>query len=207
MLTLNYTKREGSDALGIIPAVFYGKKQVSTPISINLADFLKIWKQAGESSVISLNGTEGNFDVLIHDMDKHPVTGVIRHVDFYVFEKGKKIEVSIPLEFIGVSPAVKELSMNLVKVLREIKVSASPENLPHSIDVDISSLTDVDSNISAKDILLPKGVTLEEDPDEIVVSVSGPKLEELDEPSVAPDLSSIEVAKKGKKEEEEVVSE
>lgn len=207
MFTLQYTKRDAGVESSFIPAVFYGKKQASTSIAVDVASFTKVWKQAGESSVVNLTGPLGSFDVLIQDIDVHPVTGAIRHADFYVFEKGKKVEVSIPIEFVGVSPAVKDLGGNLVKVLREIKVIASPENLPHSIEVDISPLTTLESNMSVADIVLPAGVTLAEDAEEIVASITGPKAEESEEPTVAPDLSSIEVAKKGKKDEEEVPAE
>lgn len=208
MITLNYVERkEVGDSTdlrtgGYIPAVFYGKKQASTSIAILRSDFSKVWKQAGESSVVSLVGPNGNVDALIHEVDQDPVTEIPRHADFYVFEKGKKIEVSIPLVFVGVSPAVKDLSGNLVKVMHEITIEASPEHLPHEIEVDISSLVDFDAQILAKDLKLPTGVTIPGDSEEVVASVSAPKAEEVEEPTVAPDLSTIEVAKKGKKDEE-----
>ncbi len=208
MITLNYVPRKevgDSSALrdqGFIPAVFYGKKQASTSIAILRSEFSKVWKVAGESSVVSLTGPAGVVDALIHDVDQDPVTEIPRHADFYVFEKGKKLQVSIPLVFVGVSPAVKDLSGNLVKVMHEITIEASPENLPHEIEVDISLLVDFDAQILAKDLTLPKGVTIAGDVEEVVASVSAPKAEEIEEPTVAPDLSTIEVAKKGKKDEE-----
>lgn len=208
MVTLNYIERKDvGDSVnlrntGSIPAVFYGNKQASSPISVKTSEFIKVWKEAGESSVISLVGSLGTVDALIHDVDIDPVTEIPRHADFYVFEKGKKIEVNIPLAFVGVSPAVKDLSGNLVKVMHELAIEASPENLPHEIEVDISTLVNFDSQILAKDIILPKGVTLASVEDEVVASVSAPRADEAEEPAVAPDLSSIEVVKKGKKDEE-----
>lgn len=208
MVTLNYIERKkvGNSTdlrkAGSIPAVFYGKKQASSPISVKTSEFIKVWKEAGESSVISLVGSLGTVDALIHDVDIDPVTEIPQHADFYVFEKGKKIEVNIPLAFVGVSPAVKDLSGNLVKVMHELAIEASPENLPHEIEVDISTLVNFDSQILAKDIILPKGVTLASVEDEVVASVSAPRADEAEEPAVAPDLSSIEVVKKGKKDEE-----
>lgn len=208
MVTLNYIERKevgNSTELrnaGSIPAVFYGKKQPASSVSVNTSEFIKVWRQAGESGVVSLVGPLGTIDALIHDVDIDPVTEAPRHADFYVFEKGKKIEVNIPLVFVGVSPAVKDLAGNLVKVMHELAIEASPENLPHEIEVDISSLVDFDSQILAKDIVLPKGVTLASDEDEVVASVSAPRADEAEEPAVAPDLSSIEVVKKGKKDEE-----
>src|SRR5207244_3985823 len=97
MLTLNVEKRTDSVSLytlrqkGFMPAVFYGKKEKSTPISILQKDFIKAWKKAGESSVVSLTMSDGEVEALIHEVDLDPVTGVPRHADFYVFEKGKEI--------------------------------------------------------------------------------------------------------------------
>ncbi len=182
---------------GKIPAVFYGHKEASTPVAISLKDFKKIWKEAGESTVITLTGLGAEKEALIHDVDFEPVSGELRHADFYVLEKGKKVAVAIPLNFIGVAPAVKELAGTLVKVLHEIEIECLPKDLPHAIDVDISSLVDFESQIEAKDITLPAGVTLKEKANEVVALVFEAK-EEILEAAPAPDLSTIEVEKRGK---------
>ena len=188
---------------GKIPAVFYGKKEKSMPISIDLAEFNKVLKEAGESTVITLKIENGEKEALIKDVDFDPVTNVPRHADFYVFEKGHKLEVSVPLEFIGVSSAVKESGGTLVKVLYELNIKAMPKDLPHEIKVDITPLENFESRILAKDIKLPEGVELQEKPEEVVALVEEVK-EEVEVVEAAPvDLSSIEVEKKGKKEEEE----
>ena len=209
MLTLKaeirdtHTEPESVRKAGKIPAVFYGKKEASTPISVPKADFLKVWKEAGESSVVTLETPEGSKESLIQDVDLDPVTGVPRHADFYVFEKGHKVEVELPIEFVGVSLAVKDLSGMFVKVLYKLKVKAMPKNLPHDINIDISSLANFGDQILAKDIVLPTGVELRENPEEVIALVSAPR-EEKEEEVIAPiDLSEIEVMKKGKEDTEE----
>lgn len=193
------TKLDGLRKAGRIPAVFYGKKEPSTPISINTVDFLKVWKQAGESSVVVLDTPEGEKESLIHDIDFDPVKGTPRHADFYVFEKGHKVEVEVPLEFEGVAPAIKDLGGSLVKVVHAVRVEAMPKDLPHDIKIDISSLVDFTSQILAQDIVMPHGVTLLEKPEEVIALVSAPREEKEEE--VAPiDLDAIEVEKKGKDE-------
>lgn len=206
MLTLKaetrdiHIKPEAVRKAGKIPAVFYGKKEASTPISIGKVDFLKVWQEAGESSVVTLETPEGVKESLIQDVDLDPITGNPRHADFYVFEKGHKVEVELPLEFIGVSPAVKDLGGILVKVVHELEVIAMPKDLPHHIEVNISSLSNFEDQILAKDLVLPTGVELKENPEEVVALVSAPREEKEEE--VAPvDLSQIEVEKKGKEEE------
>lgn len=185
---------------GKMPAVFYGKKTEATPISIVQKEFVKAWKVAGESGVVTIKSDKGSVDTLIKDVDIDPVTEAVRHADFYVFEKGKKIEVDVPLEFEGVSVAMKDLGGILVKALHEIKISADPQNIPHDIKVDISALETMDSVILAKDLALPVGVTLVENPEEVVAAIT--KMKEEVEETAPVDLSTIEVEKKGKKEEE-----
>lgn len=207
-LTINAEKRskvgkvESLRNLGLVPAVYYGKKQSSTPIQIKKTDFLKAWKEAGESTVVTIKTSEGSVDALIVDVDFDPVKHEPRHVDFYVFEKGHKVEVAIPLEFVGIAPAIKDLGGVLVKSLHEVKIKADPAKLPHQIEVDISTLVDFSSHILAKDIKLDTGIELMEEPEEVVATVSAPREEKEEEPTAPIDLSQIEVEKKGKKEEE-----
>ena len=212
MITLTVTKRntpsnlEKLRAEGFIPAVFYGRKEASTAISVKDTDFLKVWKQAGESSVITLDCDGEMHDALIHEVSKDAVVGNVLHVDFYIIEKGKKVEVNIPINFIGVAPAQKDLGGSLVKVMHDLPIEAEAKNLPHEIDVDISSLVDFEARILAKDIKLPAGVSLTVDAEEIVALVTAAKEEEAEE-VVSADISSIELSeKKGKKEEEEAAA-
>ena len=213
MLTLKAEIRDKTDKLdrirkaGRVPAVFYGKKEASTAISIPQIDFLKVWKAAGESSVITLETPKGIKESLIQDVDLDPITGIPRHADFYVFEKGHKVEVELSLEFTGISPAVKDLGGMFVKVLYKLKVEAMPKDLPHGINVDISSLVNFGDQILAQDIVLPPGIKLREHPEEVVALVSAPR-EEKEEEVVEPvDLSEIEVEKKGKEDATEAVPE
>lgn len=205
MFTLKVEKRDLKESLdsirssGKIPAVFYGPKDPSTPIKVVLADFKKAWKTAGESTVVVLEGEGIDADVLIHQVDLHPVTDVAIHADFYAIEKGKKLSVDVPLVFVGVSGAVKDLGAVLVKVAHEVEIEALPKDLPHTLEVDISGLVAFDSVLTAADIKLPAGVVLKVKPEEVIASVYEPK-EEVEAAPV--DLSAIEVEKKGKEAKE-----
>ncbi|OHA24340.1 MAG: hypothetical protein A3B11_02155 [Candidatus Taylorbacteria bacterium RIFCSPLOWO2_01_FULL_44_26] len=185
-------------AKGVLPAVFYGPKQSSTTISVSMTDFKKVWKKAGESSVVNLKGENDiDLETLIHEVDIHPVSGEPRHADFYVIEKGKKVQVSVPLVFAGVAPAVKEKGGILVKVLREIEIEAAPKDLPHDISVDVSRLAKMSDVIQAKDLALPAGVRIKTNPEDIVASIAEAH-EEIEETPSAIDMSAIEVEAKGK---------
>lgn len=204
MLSLAIEKRDmkvKADTIrktGKIPAIFYGPKETSTPILLSIKEFKKIWKSAGESSVIILKDTSGNeYEALIHEIDVHPVTSEPRHADFYVIEKGKKVKVAVPLIFEGVSPAVKDKAGILVKVRRDIEIEAAPRDLPHDIKVDISKLIELTDVILAKDLPIPANVDLKINPDDVIASIALAK-EEVEEAPAAIDMSAIEVEAKGK---------
>ncbi len=212
MLTLAYKNREKATLHAIrkeggMPAVFYGPKEQSTPIAIKEGDFKKVWNEAGESSIITLKGNGGEeHEALIHDVDTHPVTGAPRHADFYVIEKGKKLEINVPLEFVGVSEAVKSMGGTLVKVLHEVEIEALPKDLPRELTVDISALATLESQILAKDIKLPAGVTLITGPEEVIASIAVTKVEEEEVKTL--DVDAIElVDQKGKEPGEAVEGE
>ena len=185
---------------GNIPAVFYGFKKESTTLAVKKTDFTKAFREVGETNTLTLETPSGTFDALIHEVQHDPVTNEPIHVDFLSVDMTKEIEVDVPFEFVGESPAVKGGAI-LVKVMHEAKVAALPKNVPHNIEVDISSLETSESAISLKDLKLPNGVRFLDDAETVVASIVLAK-EETEEASVAPDLSTIEVEAKGKKEVE-----
>lgn len=188
--------------LGKIPAVVYGPKQEATPVELNLREFSKVLESAGESTVVNLVVDGEGHNVLIHDVDHDPVTNAPRHADFYAIVKGQKVEVEIPLVFVGVSEAVKG-GANLVKAMHEITIKGDPMNLPHEIEVDISRLENVNDQILAKDVTLPADIVLVTKPEEVIATALEAVEEKLDEPVAGPDMSAIETSvEKGKAEEE-----
>jgi large subunit ribosomal protein L25 len=205
-ITLNASKRDmtGKKAGrmlakdGKIPAVVYGPKQEATSITLSLPEFKKILRDAGESSVLNLSGLDKDMQVLIHDVDYDPVTSLPRHADLYAIEKGAKVEVAVPLSFIGESPAVKA-GANLVKVMHELDIEADPANLPHEIEVDISKLSLEGDQIHVSDLKIPHGVTVKVEGEEVVALIQAIEVE-AEEPAAAVDMDSIEVEGKGKEE-------
>lgn len=206
MLTLDAKIRDLKEDLqkmrkgGEIPAVFYGAGLESTSITVSLVEFKKVWYKAGESSTVKIKVGTKSVDALIHEVQVDPVSDIPTHVDFLVIDMNKKIQVEVPLEFIGVSLAVKSGLGNLVKVLHEVEVEALPKDLPHNIEVDISKLATLDDQILVSDITLSAGVSMITKDTEVVASITAQKEEK--EETTPIDLSAIEVEKKGKKEEE-----
>jgi large subunit ribosomal protein L25 len=183
-----------------MPAVVYGAKHTAESITLKIQDFEKVFKQAGESTIIALSGLGKDVDVLIHEVDVDPVTGAPRHADFYAIESGKALQIRVPIEFVGESPALK-LGAVITKVLHDIEIEALPKNLPQHITVDVSGLANFHDSIHVRDLVLPEGVTVLDDADEIVAIATEVK-EEVEEAPAAIDMAAIEVEKKGKTEEE-----
>lgn len=211
MLKLKYEKRDPKDvnklrSSGMIPAVYYGPKTESSSISIVEADFMRAYKQAGESTIVVLDGADGEHETLIQDIQFDVVTEKPLHVDFYAIERGKKLEVDVDLEFIGEAPAEKTLGGSVVKVMHKIEVECLPRYLVNNIEVSLESLVDFESQIIAKDIKLPEGLELITGPEEVIAIVQEPREEEPEEVEEV-DMDSIEVEQKGKDESDEEGSE
>jgi large subunit ribosomal protein L25 len=187
--------------MGKLPAVLYGPKEVATSLSLSRGEFEKVFKEAGESTVIMLAGLDEDKDVLVQEIAYDPVTSAPLHVDFYAIEKGKKVTVNVPIEFVGEAP-VEKIGGVLTKALHELEIEAMPKDLPHQLLVDVSTITDFDSKIAVGDIAVPAGVTVLNDPEEVVVVAEEAK-EEVEAPVEQVDMSAIEVEEKGKKPDEE----
>lgn len=185
---------------GSFPAVIYGPKQESIPIKLNTIAFKKAYKAAGESTVVNLSIDGESHEVLIQDVSKEAIMGDILHADFYAIEKGKKVSVNVPIEFVGESPAEKTGGV-VVKVLHEIEIEAMPKDLPHEIEVSLDTLVDFDSQIHVSDLKMPAGVTLLTNPEEVVVLVQAQREEE--EESVEFDPSAVKTVSELKKAESE----
>ncbi len=203
MITLQVEKREGGDAAelrraGMVPGVVYGAHHESTSIAMNALAFTKVLKEAGEATVVSLTGLGEAVPTLIHQVDLDPLTNQPHHVDFYAVTKGEKVQVHVPIDFIGESAAVKA-GANLVKVLHEIEVEADPMLLPHDLTVDLSMLANVNDQIHVRDIKIPANVTLVTGEDEVIV-IAQEVAQEREEAAPA-DISAVEIEKKGKEDE------
>jgi len=168
---------------GIIPAVVYGSGHKPISVQVDYKEFEKIFKQAGESTLIKLKTQMSNDkseikNVLIHEIAKDPISDKFNHIDFYQVRMDKTIKAEVPLVFAGEAPAVKLLEGVLVKAITEVEIEALPKDLPHEIKIDISVLDSFDKHIRVKDLILPQGVKLHLDAEEVIASVIPPRKEE-----------------------------
>lgn len=201
---------------GFLPGVVYGGKMAAESITLNYRDFVKLFREVGESTLFKLNvdGEKNKtLDVLVQDVKYDPIKNVPVHVDFYAVSMDKPIRKKVPFEFVGESPAVKNDNGILVKIMHEIEIEALPKDLPPEISVGVSTLLNFESKVLVKDLVLPQGVKIFADPDEIVVLVEPPRSEEeIKSLGEAPTLVTEEVKtereiKKAEEEKSGVVEE
>jgi large subunit ribosomal protein L25 len=163
---------------GKIPAVLYGHKVESSDLEINEREFAKVFKQAGESTLVNLTFEGQVRPVLIHDVQNHYLNGQPIHVDFYAVNMTEKLKAKIPLHFTGESAAVKTLGGSFVRNYTEVEVECLPADLPHSIEVDISALTTFEDAIHVSDLKVSDKVQILSPAEEVVATVAAPRSEE-----------------------------
>ncbi len=210
-IELNAQKREivgsGLNKLrndGYLPAVLYGKGQDNLNLQVSIKEFNKAFSLAGESTLVYLNIDSQAYPIIIHDVALDPVKDTVLHADFYKVRLDEKIKTKVPVVFEGQSPAVIDLAGIFVRNVNELEVEALPQNLPHEITIDISTLKQFGDQILVKDIKLDSDVQIIADPNDIIATIQEPISEEelkaeLEAPTTA--VEDVEEIKKEKKEE------
>jgi large subunit ribosomal protein L25 len=197
---------------GKLPAVLYGHETKNLNLSVDLIEFEKTFKQTGTSTIVDLKIDESNpVKILVHEPQRHPVTDQILHVDFYKVNMKEEIRTEIPLEFIGIAPAVANLEGNLITNKDAVEVECLPDKLVQHIEVDISSLKTFENIIKVSDLIVPEGIKVLNDSEETIAQVTPPRSEEelaeMEEGTAADEekaaIENIEAQAEAEKAEEE----
>jgi len=174
---------DGLRRQGVLPGVLYGEGIGNNLIlEVGEKEFARVFKQAGESSLVELDVDGKKYQVLIHQIAHDPVSGKVIHVDFFHPSEKKKIEAEVPLVFKGTAPAEKDLGGVLVKEFTEVQVKGLARNLPREIDVDVSALKTFDDRVLIKDLSVPADVVILREGDEVVAHVTSPRKIEEEKP-------------------------
>ena len=201
---------------GKLPAVLYGGKESTQSIVIDQKEFVKaVHTERGENVIISLyishstaapsRTSEKPVPVIIKEIQIDPVTRSLLHVDLCRISMREEIRVNVPIEIYGEAPGVKKSGGVLDHVVHEIAIRCLPTKIPDKIICDVSSL-DVGGNLTIKDLKIPGGIEVLDDPEKIVVSIIAPTVvaEKPAEEEVPPaEVVEPEVIGKRKKEEKE----
>jgi large subunit ribosomal protein L25 len=175
---------------GSAPAVLYGKKSEPLKLAVNIRDFGKILEEVGTNALFDLqiasgDGSASNRIAVLKERQIRPVDGSLVHLDFLEILMTEPLEVTIPLHFEG-KPAGLERGGNLQTVSKDLRISCLPDDIPDAIVVNVSGL-ELGHSIHARDIELPAGASLAQDPGLALATVLAPKkAEEIAEVAEAP---------------------
>lgn len=165
---------------GKLPANVFGKKVKSASVQVDTKEFEVVYKEAGETGLITLTIGSETRPVLVHSVQLHPVGDYPLHVDFLQVDLKEKVEAEVPVELIGESPAEKQAIGTVVQYVNEVKVEALPADLPDKFEVDTSGLSEVDQAVYVKDLAYDKSkVEIKSDLEAIVAKVEPPQKEEV----------------------------
>ena len=137
---------------GLIPAHVFGHKIKTEHVQVKIADFKKVYEQVGETGIIDLAVDGQKKPVLIRNVQIHPVTDSLLHIDFYQVNLLEKVKVDVPVEIVGEALAVEKKVGVLLTPVSEIEIEALPADLPESIEVDVSKLENIGDEIRVKDL-------------------------------------------------------
>ncbi len=166
---------------GIVPANVFGKGVDSQAIQMNAVEFNRLYKEAGETSLIwvKIEGEEKERPTLVTSVAFNPMTGDKMHVDFHQVNLKEKVTANVPVEIVGESDLIKTNAAILSQSLNEIEIEALPTDIPENITFDISSLKQIGDHLKVSDAKVGADVEIKTDPEQIVVSLQEPQKEEV----------------------------
>lgn len=172
-------KRSTKTALrntGFVPAVVYGFKTESTPIAVNAKELEKTIRTEGRNAILTLDVEGKNVNAVLKEVQKDPVKGHLIHLDFLAVSMRQELEVDVPVVVTGTSVGVKEGGV-LQQPIRELKVSAKPNDIPENIEVDITALG-IGDTLSVGELRDKGPYTILNEDEDVLVTVSAPVSEE-----------------------------
>lgn len=189
---------------GILPAVVYGHNVDSIPISLDMREASRTLDRLSPSALVVVDVDGEQHYTLVRDKQRNPILGSIPHVDFQAVSLDEMVRADLNIKIVGVAPAVETYLGIVVPSLEQVSIECLPKDLPDRIEADISGLIEIGDSLLVKDLLVPDGVEILSDPEEVVVVVIAQAVEEEieEEVEIEEDLEP-EVIERGKREEEE----
>lgn len=189
---------------GKLPGIIYGHKVDSIAVLMDQKEATSVLNQATSSSIVYINLDGKEIASLIREKQRDYLRNAFLHVDFQAVSLTETIRADVNIQITGTAPAVKDYSGVLVEGLQSIHVEALPTDLPEEFIIDISGLKEIGDSILVKDITVSDKVTILTPLDEMVILVTAPEAEEVEEVTTSQGAEEPEVIEKGKKETEEV---
>ena len=188
---------------GKLPGVIYGHHFETQAILMDLKSATKVLNSATSSSIVTIVIDGKEHAALVREKQRDYIRNQFIHVDFQAVSQTEKIRAKVGIVISGVAPAVKDFNGVVVEGLDAIEVEALPKDLPQRFVVEVTGLANIGDAIHVSDISVPEAVTVLTSADEMVVLITAPAAEEVEETvAVEGEGTEPEVIEKGKKEEE-----
>ena len=181
---------------GITPIHLYGSEFDSASMQVKMSELINILNLAGFSSPITLNDGKNDIIAFAREVQRHPLTEQILHVDFQIVGKDDQVEVEVPINLIGESPAVKNLGGVLIKLMETIRVSSKVDSVPKSLEIDISVIESLEQSILVGEVEIAEGVQIVSDETFAVARVIPPRIE-VEEEEIAEEIGEGEESEDG----------
>ena len=191
---------------GITPIHLYGSEFDSASMQVEMSELINILNLAGFSSPITLNDGKNDIIAFAREVQRHPLTEQILHVDFQIVGKDDQVEVEVPINLTGESPAVKNLGGVLIKLMETIRVSSKVDSVPKSLELDISVIESLEQSILVGEIEIAEGVQIVSDETFAVARVIPPRIE-IEEEEVDAELAEGEESEEGDESDDSADSE
>jgi len=188
---------------GKLPGIIYGHKVDPIAITMELKESTRVLNNTTSSSVITINLEGTEYAALVREKQRDVLKNRFIHVDFQAVSQTEKIRAEVNIEMVGHAPAVKDFNGVVVEGISSINVEALPKDLPERFIVDLSVLKQIGDSISVKDIAVPDGVEILDPAEEMIILITAPAAEEVEEVAAVEGEAEPEVIEKGKKEEGE----
>jgi large subunit ribosomal protein L25 len=159
---------------GILPLHLFGHGIDSLALQANAGEFQKAMNRVGTTSLLGILIDEDTKprNVVIREVQRHPMTGKLVHIDLYEVSMAEKIKMEVSIRFIGEASALKISDNQLVQEIETLDIESLPAQIPNHISIDISSLTEVGKEIFVKDIKPIEGVTILNNPEQLIVKIA-----------------------------------
>jgi len=165
---------------GITPVHLYGGAEDSAALQVQSSDLRRLLLNVGGNVPITIEveGTEGEDICFVREVQRHPVSDEVIHVDFLRVDTDQKVTAEVPIILDGEAPAVRNLGGTLAQPMQSLSVEAFPLDMPASLHVSISSLEGFEDAVRISDLVLGEGVATSVAPSEMIARVMQPRLEE-----------------------------
>jgi len=190
---------------GITPLHLFGAGIDSLALQVQTPGFEKQLAQAGTTRLLSLKikGERTPRPALVRDIQRDPLTGRLLHVDFFQVKMGENVAVDVPIVLRGEAPALSVKENMLMHDLDTLHIECLPDRIPENIEADVSSLKEANETIRVQDLKLPSGVSVLNDPEQVVVKITArPEVKVAEEKPTAPPAAEVPAAEKKPEEEE-----